>query len=301
MGSAGSAKSYFITQKLIVRACKEPIRILVCRRTATTIRNTCFSLFKDILAKWKLTEFVKIRESDFNIKFPNGTAMSGIEFKGLDKVLKGLDLVANEEKIQRGLTKACLLVERTAKQKAPKGNGELRNSITHEVKGLVGEVYTPLEYAPYVEYGTGLFAEDQGRQDVPWCYQDERGEWHTTSGMHPQPYMRPAINENREEILRIIEESICIFAAFACRDSDEYNIEFFNLFGIGLHSDNRFYSGILVCVFIIFRYTNHSSVYIEKEYCNSTAYRICGSSFDICCNGVYEPFDKNGGIWFGGL
>lgn len=69
MGSAGSAKSYFITQKLIVRACSEPIKILVCRRYGTTIRNTCFSLFKDILQKWQLLPYVKIRETDFNIKF----------------------------------------------------------------------------------------------------------------------------------------------------------------------------------------------------------------------------------------
>lgn len=89
MGSAGSAKSYFITQKLIIRACREPIKILVCRRTATTIRNTCFSLFKDILAKWKLTQFVKVRESDFNIKFPNG---SEIIFIGLDEETKLLSL-----------------------------------------------------------------------------------------------------------------------------------------------------------------------------------------------------------------
>jgi phage terminase large subunit len=89
MGSAGSAKSYFITQKLIVRACNEKIKILVSRRTATTIRNTCFSLFKDILAKWKLLPYVKIRETDFNIKFPNG---SEIIFIGLDEETKLLSL-----------------------------------------------------------------------------------------------------------------------------------------------------------------------------------------------------------------
>lgn len=89
MGSAGSAKSYFITQKCIVRACREKVKILVCRRTATTIRNTCFSLFKDILAKWQLTPYVKIRETDFNIKFPNG---SEIIFIGLDEETKLLSL-----------------------------------------------------------------------------------------------------------------------------------------------------------------------------------------------------------------
>lgn len=89
MGSAGSAKSYFITQKLIVRACKEPIKILVCRRYGSTIRNTCFSLFKEILAKWKLLPFVKIRETDFNIRFSNG---SEIIFMGLDEETKLLSL-----------------------------------------------------------------------------------------------------------------------------------------------------------------------------------------------------------------
>ena len=89
MGSAGSAKSYFITQKLIVRACSEKIKILVCRRTGTTIRNTCFSLFKEILAKWQLSPYVKVRETDFNIKFPNG---SEIIFLGLDEETKLLSL-----------------------------------------------------------------------------------------------------------------------------------------------------------------------------------------------------------------
>ena len=89
MGSAGSAKSYFITQKLIVRACNEKIKILVCRRYGSTIRNTCFSLFKEILAKWQLMPYVKIRETDFNIKFPNG---SEIIFMGLDEETKLLSL-----------------------------------------------------------------------------------------------------------------------------------------------------------------------------------------------------------------
>ena len=88
-GSAGSGKSYFITQKLIIRACQEKIRILVCRRYGTTIRNTCFALFKEVLAKWKLTPYVKIRETDFNIKFVNG---SEIIFTGLDEETKLLSL-----------------------------------------------------------------------------------------------------------------------------------------------------------------------------------------------------------------
>ena len=89
MGSAGSAKSYFITQKILVRCINERIKVLVCRRYGTTIRNTCFSLFKDILEKWQLTPFVKINQSDFRIVFPNG---SEIIFMGLDEETKLLSL-----------------------------------------------------------------------------------------------------------------------------------------------------------------------------------------------------------------
>ena len=139
--------------------------------------------------------------------------MSELYFQGLDNILNALDEIGETgEDLSSAIGKACALVERSAKQNAPKGTGELRRSITSKVEErgdrIEGVVYTPLEYAPYVEYGTGLFAEEGGRKDVPWHYQDDKGEWHTTSGMKPQPYMRPALEENREEIIRIIREGI---------------------------------------------------------------------------------------------
>lgn len=132
--------------------------------------------------------------------------MSEIKFDGMDELMKSIDKLADTENIKQALGKACAVVERSAKQKAPKGIGELRRSITSKVEGLEGVVFTPLEYAPYVEYGTGLFAEEGGRMDVPWSYKDDKGEWHRTSGQHPSPFMRPALDENREEILRILKE-----------------------------------------------------------------------------------------------
>ena len=88
-GSAGSGKSYTIAQKIIMRCCKEPIRVLVCRRYATTLRNSCFALFKEILTKWRLTPYVKIKETDMSITFPNG---SQIIMVGLDTEEKLLSL-----------------------------------------------------------------------------------------------------------------------------------------------------------------------------------------------------------------
>ena len=131
-----------------------------------------------------------------------------IEFKGLDDVLAMLEEPVSPEKLEQALMRACLLVERAAKQKAPKGTGEVARSITSKVENGQGIVYTPLEYAPYVEFGTGLFAEEGGRKDVPWHYQDDEGNWHSTSGMRPRPVMRPALDENREDILRVLREGL---------------------------------------------------------------------------------------------
>lgn len=88
-GSAGSGKSYTIAQRIIIRCTKEPIRVLVCRRYATTLRNSCFALFKEILTKWQLLPYVKIKETDMSITFPNG---SQIIMVGLDTEEKLLSL-----------------------------------------------------------------------------------------------------------------------------------------------------------------------------------------------------------------
>lgn len=130
-----------------------------------------------------------------------------IEFEGLEEVLNSIDSLANLEELQSALGKACAVVEASAKQKAPKDTGALARSITSKIEDTEGIIFTPLEYAPYVEYGTGLFAEEGGRS-TPWIYKDDKGEWHKTSGQKPQPFMRPALEENREKIINILKEGI---------------------------------------------------------------------------------------------
>lgn len=137
-----------------------------------------------------------------------------IHIDNIEPIIQRLDNLIAANKMDGAMGKACALVERTAKQKAHaiRDTGQLANSITSKVErdgnDVVGVVFTPKEYAPYVEYGTGLFAEKGGRKDVPWVYEDDEGNWHTTSGQKPQPYMRPALNENRNKILKILEESV---------------------------------------------------------------------------------------------
>lgn len=134
--------------------------------------------------------------------------MADIQVNGMEEVFQMLDRVGDPRALTAGLQKACALVERSAKQLAPKDNGALRRSITSKVEGNKGIVFTPLEYAPYVEFGTGLFAEQGGRTDVPWHYQDDKGEWHSTNGQDPQPFMRPALEQNRAQIKRILGGSV---------------------------------------------------------------------------------------------
>lgn len=73
-----------------------------------------------------------------------------VEFEGAEKLMARLDKMSDEAALKKSLETAALLVERSAREKAPKDTGALRRSITSKVEGLEGIVYTPLEYAPYI-------------------------------------------------------------------------------------------------------------------------------------------------------
>lgn len=112
MGGYGSGKSWDTALKIILKCLEETRTVLVCRDVYDTIRESCFSLFKDILDKLDLladeetskTQRIKKNKviaitSPMQIKFPNG---SRIIFKGLDKPSKvksihGVSIVWIEE------------------------------------------------------------------------------------------------------------------------------------------------------------------------------------------------------------
>lgn len=138
--------------------------------------------------------------------------MAEMRIDGIEEVIEQFEEMAKATHLKRAVQKSCALVERDAKRKVRKGKGDLRRSIKSKVDDngdIVGTIFTTLFYAPYVEYGTGINAENGGgRKDVPWVYCDDEGEWHSTRGQHPQPFLRPALNENREEIKRILREGM---------------------------------------------------------------------------------------------
>lgn len=146
--------------------------------------------------------------------------------------LDSLKIAVNDiaqEKVQKGLQKAVLIVETSAKENCPKDNGILVNSIQSEVEGNVGYVYSTLPYAIYQELGTGIFAETNegeaagtGRQD-PWHYfytgkklsaaeqeyirehgyqeyMGKKGIWRTTRGLHATHFLYNRLNDNLDNI-----------------------------------------------------------------------------------------------------
>ena len=120
------------------------------------------------------------------------------------KIKKHLGTVSEE-----AMEAAALMIEAQAKALAPVGNsGELRDKIDHVVKNVdgvvIGQVGSPLDYAPYVEYGTGEFAENGAGRKGGWSYQAPSGEWFFTWGNEPQPFLRPAFRRNKKKIEEVI-------------------------------------------------------------------------------------------------
>ena len=167
--------------------------------------------------------------------------MAEVRFEGLDKIIAKLDKMQDTSTIVSAMQDACDLVEGAAKYKAPKDTGALKRSITNRIEVIGNEVdgivFTPLEYAPYIEYGTGIYAENGNGTSGYWVYVGDKDydpnrkksgkrytlqeakqivaimrskglEAYYTNGMHPQPFMRPALKENEQNIKKKLKEGI---------------------------------------------------------------------------------------------
>lgn len=107
-----------------------------------------------------------------------------------------------------GVSKAALLVQGSAKNKAPVDSGALRQSIRADKAKIQGEnvtatISTNLEYAPYVEFGTGSRGQSTNTNtEVEVSY---RSDWR---GNKAQPFLWPALRENRNNSIKIIREEV---------------------------------------------------------------------------------------------
>lgn len=115
------------------------------------------------------------------------------------------------EQIAQALEAIGLTAERHAKEIITEvkavDTGRLRNSISHARDDNAAYIGTNVEYAAYVELGTGIYAEEGGRK-IPWSYKDEKDKWHTTSGMKPRPYLRPAVLNYVDEYKEIVKTAL---------------------------------------------------------------------------------------------
>ncbi len=106
---------------------------------------------------------------------------------------------------QQALETIGMTAERYAKEETPVDLGRLRNSIAHAVQGNSVYIGTNVEYAPYVELGTGIYASNGNGRKEPWVYYDEKtGKFRLTHGSPPHHMLRKAATEHTDEYKRII-------------------------------------------------------------------------------------------------
>lgn len=87
--------------------------------------------------------------------------------------------------------------------------GNYLNSFLHRVfieeSRIIGVVANSAEYAPYIEFGTGEFAEGGSGRKGGWVYYDAKtGEFRFTKGMLPRPIMRSSLIEKKPEIKQFL-------------------------------------------------------------------------------------------------
>lgn len=88
--------------------------------------------------------------------------------------------------------------------------GNMRNSVSHAVKGDDCYIGTNNEYAVYHEVGTGIYTDPavgRGRQ-TPWRYKDDKGQWHVTRGLKPIHFLKKAIQDHKTQYIEIIREEL---------------------------------------------------------------------------------------------
>ena len=91
-GGAGSGKSYFVAQKLVIKALSDRRKVLVLRKVGRTVKNSVFQLILDTLDLFHIKDKCKINKTDFSIELPNGSIFlcSGLDDPEKIKSIAGL-------------------------------------------------------------------------------------------------------------------------------------------------------------------------------------------------------------------
>lgn len=145
--------------------------------------------------------------------------------QNIDRLIIKLNRLGVDTKsyLKTSINKQMRFVQGEAKLLCPVGaTGYLRNSIIVDSKvtntGITGICSTNVEYAAYVEFGTGpVGAEnhagispnvDISYREDGWCYMNDKGEYIYTKGQPAQPFMYPALKNNEDTVLKEIEKDL---------------------------------------------------------------------------------------------
>ncbi len=135
----------------------------------------------------------------------------GFEIDGLDEVLGKLgEMEAKVDgAVQRGVTMGGKAIQTECKAECPVDTGHLHDSIVEQTSGGGGqytsEVGPTVDYGIYVEMGTGIYA---GGRQTPWRYKDANGNWHTTRGQPPHPYMEPGFEAGKDDAAQALQNEV---------------------------------------------------------------------------------------------
>jgi phage terminase large subunit len=95
-GGAGSGKSVFVAQKLLIKALKNKRKVLVIRKVGTTLKDSVFQLITDMLKNWQVYNYCKVNLTTYTITLPNDSVFL---FKGMDdseKIVKEVNVQVND-------------------------------------------------------------------------------------------------------------------------------------------------------------------------------------------------------------
>lgn len=146
-----------------------------------------------------------------------------VEIAGVKRLTGKLTAIpeSTHQKVKRAIQQATALVEAGAKPLCPVDTGTLRASIRSRVDDgngkIVGRVFTGVEYAAYVEFGTGALAVGTYpyKTDKPlsyspkkaWHYKDSEGVWHIGVSQPARPFLGRAFNEDKRTIRQLLTEA----------------------------------------------------------------------------------------------
>ena len=134
---------------------------------------------------------------------------------GLDELFANLSGLGGniKESSRKGLERGAKKIQKNAKLLAPVDTGKLRNSIKTKSQttqdGAEAQVYTNLEYAPYVEFGTGERGRESNIERLNGI--SYKADW---KGQAAQPYLTPAYlhakntGEVEQEVIKSIQSDI---------------------------------------------------------------------------------------------